>query len=287
MGKLSVAVSTTATDEFPLTDLERLIAESPLLTLSRDPEGADLRVEGYGEGIFRFYRRGTPLAAVKVPVKRPQALPRKLQGLLEHLAAYSNLEQLQPPNPFLGESVTVEFLRLLTPASRTAPAQVAPVSANAAGELEFRAGESLAIAVSHRALNPLYVYGVSLDTRRLGVTLVYPYTPDQPAKVLPGETLLIGSGPTYTVELQLPPQESSGLDLFKIFVSNSPIDPKVLIIPSLGLRQEPSSDPYGAGSRLDRDLRQAILGQTGLTPFPDFYRDPWWCTQQWVRTVAS
>jgi hypothetical protein len=293
MAGFTVAVVQGATpqpqQEIPLPDLERAVAQSPLLSLAEDPQSADLRVEAFPEGIFRFYGRGeaNALAAVKIPVKRPQALPRKLQSLLEHMAAYTNLQRLQPPKPFLGESIKVEFFRLVTPASPTTPPEVAPVTTNPAGELVFATGDNLVISVSHTAPDPLHVYVISLDTRRLSSTLVYPYSPDQSAKILPGETLIIGGGPVYTVELQLPPEDTTALDLFKVWVSASAIDPKVMILPSLGLRQEPSSDPYGAGSRLDRDLRQAILGQTGLTPFPDFYRDPWWCCQQGIRTERS
>ncbi|GAB4214851.1 MAG: hypothetical protein OHK0012_13740 [Synechococcales cyanobacterium] len=291
MAGLSVAmvIGANVSDDLPLPDWQRAVGESPLLMVSDDPATADLRVEAFPDGIFRFYRpdEASALAAVKIPVKRAQALPRRLLGLLEHIAAYTNLLQIQPPSPFLGDSVRVEFFQLVTPATRTTLPQVAPLSPNSAGELALTSGQSLVIQVSHTALSPLYVYVVALDTRRLGSTLVYPYSPDQLTKVVPNEILIIGGGPVYTVDLELPAAELSSLDLFKIFISSSPIDAKVMALPPLGQRQEPSSDPYGAGSRLDRELRLAILGQSGLTPIPDFYRDPWWCCQQPIRITAN
>lgn len=272
----------------PISELIATFPPSPLLQLT-DPEAADVRVELLPNGIYHFYRRGedSALVAFRIPVKRPQALPRKLLRLLEHVAAFSNLLQLRPPSDALSSVLKVEFLQLETPASRSKAAEVSPLVRNEQGQLQIQAGRNLAIAVKNNAPTPVYVYAIVLDERQYSVDLVYPYQPDLPARLRPNETLLIGSGPRYLLQMQLLEGTDMAVDRFKIWVSGSSMQPGVMVMPPLGQRLEPpSEDPYGTGSRLDRDIRLAILGKSGSTPLPPFAEDPWWCLEQAVQIVA-
>ncbi|MGQ9838129.1 MAG: hypothetical protein ACUVRV_09215 [Cyanobacteriota bacterium] len=274
--------------QMPISDLLAAFPPSPLLRLT-DPEAADLRVELLPNGIYHFYRRGedSALVAFRIPVKRLQALPRKLLRLLEHIAAFSNLLQLRPPSDALSSVLEVEFLQLETPASRLAAAEVSPLKRDDQGQVQIQAGRNLAIALKNKAPTPVYVYAIVLDEQQYSVDLVYPYQPDLPARLQPNQALLIGSGPRYLLQMQLPEGMDMAVDRFKIWVSGSSIQPGVMVMPPLGQRLEPpSEDPYGAGSRLDRDIRLAILGKSGHTPLPAFVEDPWWCLEQAVQIVA-
>lgn len=274
--------------QMPIADLLAAFPPSPLLKLT-DPEAADLRVELLPDAIYHFYRRGedSALVAFRIPVKKLQALPRKLLRLLEHVAAFGNLLQLRPPSEALSSVLEVEFLQLETPASRSAAAEVSPLVRNEQGQVQIQAGRNLAIALKNNAPTPVHVYAIALDERQYSVDLVYPYQSDLPARLRPNETLLIGSGPRYLLQMQLPEGLDMAVDRFKIWVSGSSMQPGVMVMPPLGQRLEPASeDPYGAGSRLDRDIRLAILGKSGNTPLPAFVEDPWWCLEQAVQIVA-
>jgi hypothetical protein len=272
----------------PISDLMAAFPPSPLLKLT-DPEAADLRVELLPNAIYHFYRRGedSALVAFRIPVKKLQALPRKLLRLLEHVAAFGNLLQLRPPSEALSSVLEVEFLQLESPASRSAAAEVSPLGRDDQGQVQIQAGRNLAIALKNNAPTPVHVYTVVLDERQYSVDLVYPYQPDLPARLRPNETLLIGSGPRYLLQMQLPEGMDMAVDRFKIWVSGGSMQPGIMVMPPLGQRLEPASeDPYGTGSRLDRDIRLAILGKSGNTPLPAFVEDPWWCLEQAVQIVA-
>jgi len=181
----------------------------------------------------------------------------------------------------------VEFLQLETPASSSAPAEVSPLPRDPQGKVQIQAGRNLAIALRNRAPTPVHVYVTVFDERRYSVDLVYPYQPDLPARLRPNESLLIGSGPRYLLQMQLPEGTNVAVDHFKIWVSGTSMQPGIMVMPPLGQRLEPpSEDPYGAGSRLDREVRLAVLGKAGSTPMPAFAEDPWWCMEQAVKIVA-
>lgn len=274
--------------QMPVADLLAALPASPLLTYT-DPEAADLRVELLPDATYHFYRRGeeVALAAFRIPVKKLLALPRKLVRLLEHVAAFGNLLNLQPASDALSSILEVEFLQLETPASSSAPAEVSPLPRDPQGKVQIQAGRNLAIALRNRAPTPVHVYVTVFDERRYSVDLVYPYQPDLPARLRPNESLLIGSGPRYLLQMQLPEGTDVAVDRFKIWVSSTSMQPGIMVMPPLGQRLEPpSEDPYGAGSRLDREVRLAILGKAGSTPMPAFAEDPWWCTEQAVKIVA-
>ncbi|MGY2794861.1 hypothetical protein ACVWVQ_001931 [Thermostichus sp. MS-CIW-36] len=274
--------------QMPVANLLAALPASPLLAYT-DPEAADLRVELLPDAIYHFYRRGeeVALAAFRIPVKKLQALPRKLVRLLEHVAAFGNLLNLQPPSDALSSILEVEFLQLETPASSSAPAEVSPLPRDPQGKVQIQAGRNLAIALRNRAPTPVHVYVTVFDERRYSVDLVYPYQPDLPARLRPNESLLIGSGPRYLLQMQLPEGTDVAVDRFKIWVSGTSMQPGIMVMPPLGQRLEPpSEDPYGAGSRLDREVRLAILGKAGSTPMPAFAEDPWWCMEQAVKIVA-
>jgi hypothetical protein len=143
------------------------------------------------------------------------------------------------------------------------------------------------VALTNLAPTPIYVYLIALNNQQHSCSLLYPYQKDLPARLRPNETLLIGSGPKFLLQMQLPEGDSSSTDIFKLFVSGKTIEPSVLQLPSLGQKIDPITDPYGAGSRLDRDLRKIMLGLVGSTPLPDFVEDPWWCQQQSIRIVGE
>ena len=181
-------------------------------------------------------------------------------------------------------------MQLLEPATRGSlkePA-AAPLRTNEAGEYILGGGKNLAITFEHKSPNPLYFYVVSLDRRLQSAGLIYPYKEEFTARVK-GEdpVLLVGAGPDYLLEMQVPEGYSDGLDVFKIFVSQSAIEPDIFRLPNLGTRKDVPSDYYGAGSRLDRDLRKVMLGETGTAPIPQFGTDPWWCTERLVRVVRE
>ncbi len=274
--------------QMPVAELLAALPASPLLTYT-DPAAADLRVEMLPDAIYHFYRREeeVALAAFRIPVKRPQALPRKLVRLLEHVAAFDNLLNLQPASDALSSVLEVEFLQLETPASGSTPAQVSPLPRDPQGQLQIQAGRNLAIALRNRALTPIHVYVTVFDERQYSVSLVFPYQPDFPARLRPKESVLVGSGPRYLLQMQLPEGADMAVDRFKIWVSSTGMQPGIMEMPPLGQRLEPpSEDPYGAGSRLDREVRLAILGKAGSTPMPGFAEDPWWCMEQPVKIVA-
>ncbi len=274
--------------QMPVAELLAALPASPLLTYT-DAEGADLRVELLPDAIYHFYRRGeeVALAAFRIPVKKLQALPRKLVRLLEHVATFGNLLNLRPASDALSSVLEVEFLLLEAPATNSAPAEVSPLPRDPQGQVQIQAGRNLAIAVRNRAPTPIHVYVTVFDERQYSVGLVYPYQPDLPARLRPNETLLIGSGPRYLLQMQLPEEMETAVDRFKIWVSGGSMQPGIMVMPPLGQRLEPpSEDPYGAGSRLDRDVRLAILGKSGSTPMPAFVEDPWWCVEQVVKIVA-
>jgi hypothetical protein len=276
-------------EEVTLSDLIDSLQESPLLTLAADPEIADLKVVAYDNAVFRFFQAGNPVAvaAFRIPVKKARALPQKLLRILEQMAAYRNLYTLKPATDILKNSTKIEFLRLVVPATRRRAAEVAPLNRNEADEILLKSGENLAISVSNLTSTPLYCYVVVLDPRQQSVSLVYPYKLDQPAKLRPDETILIGSGPDYQVEMQLPEAEPVATDIFQVWISTSSIQPAILLMPPLGQRVDIPTDPYGSGSRLDRELRQAILGKVGSAPIPNFNADPWWSQKQTIRVEKA
>jgi hypothetical protein len=278
-----------ASQEIPLDLLVTAVDQSPLLQLAPDPASADLRVEAEGDAVYRLYVAGETLALAvfRIPVKKVQALPRKLERILEHIAAYRNLLNLQPATPALSSVIKLEFLQLLEPATRQRAATVTPLPINAAGEVEIHSGQTLAVALTNLAPTPIYVYLIALNNQQHSCSLLYPYQKDLPARLRPHETLLIGSGPKFLLQMQLPEGDYSSTDIFKLFVSGKTIEPSVLQLPSLGQKIDPITDPYGAGSRLDRDLRKIMLGLVGSTPLPDFVEDPWWCQQQSIRIVGE
>lgn len=284
---LTVTFSRGEDAECPVSDQELILAlkESAIVTPAEDPDSAALRVQIEANSVYKFYRKEQPsaIAAFRIPFKKPRAIPMKLLRLLEHVAAFGNLLDLQPPNEALANAVKVDFLRLLEPATRRKAAEVAPLTLNEAQEYVLKSGQQLAIALNNQALTVMHVYLIAMDTRQQSVNLIYPYQPDFPARLRPSETLLIGSGPDYLLDMQLSEGETSSADLFKLWITSNPIQPGVMIMPPLGQRQEVPTDPYGTGSRLDRDLRRAIMGKTGSTPFPNFTDSLWWCQQQVVR----
>ncbi|NJK62116.1 MAG: DUF4384 domain-containing protein [Synechococcaceae cyanobacterium SM2_3_1] len=288
--RLTIAITATAEADLPLPVAEILedLQDSLLLVPVASHEEADLHVQIQANAIYRFYARGetSALAAFRIPVKKIRALPRKLRYLLEHVAAFRNLLHLQAPTEALKQAVKIEFLQLKTPASRKATAEVAPPLTNDNGEILLKSGDHLAIALTNFTPSPLYCYIVALDPRQQAVSLVYPYQADASARLRPNESVLVGSGPRYFVEMQLPQGISSSADVFKVFVGSSTIQPAVMIMPPLGQRQDPPTDPYGSGSCLDRELRRLLLGLVGNTPLPDFAADPWWSQTQVVRVTA-
>lgn len=269
-------------EEVTLSDLTNCLQDSPLLTLAADPEIADLKVIAYDNAVFRFFQSGQSVAtaAFRIPVKKVRALPQKLLRILEHMAAYRNICSLKPATDVLQNSVKIEFLRLVVPATRRRAAEVAPLSRNEKGDILLKSRENLAIAVTNLTPAPVYCYVVALDPRQQSVNLVYPYKLDQPAKLRPDETILIGSGPDYTIQMRLPDEETVATDIFQLWVSTNSIQPAILLMPPLGQRIDIPTDPYGSGSRLDRELRQAVLGKIGSAPLPNFNSDPWWTQKQ-------
>lgn len=288
---LAVIFTRTEDADCPVSDEEliRSLQESSIVRAAESPEAADLRVEIQANSVYRFYRQDQSgaLAAFRIPFKKARALPLKLLRLLEHVAAFNNLLDLKAPNDALSHAVKVDFLELVTPATRRRAAEVAPLAANAAGELVLNSGQRLAIALNNQALTLMHVYLIAMDLRQQSVALIYPYQPDFPARLRPSETLLVGSGPDYLLEMQLPEGETTSAELFKLWISSNPIQPTVMLMPPLGQRQEVPTDPYGTGSRLDRDLRRAIMGKSGMTPLPNFTDSLWWCQQQMIRVVSA
>ena len=291
---LSVALLGEAieTGEVVRSDLEAAIADSPLVTLVGDANVADIRVDAQPNSIFRLYPKdqSVALAAFRIPVKKVRSLQRKIRSILEQVAAFKNLSNLTAPESYIEGTVTIDFVQLLEPATRGSlkEPEAAVLPTNEAGEHTIAAGSNLAITFQHRSPNPLYFYVVSLDRRLQSAALVYPYKAEFSARVKGQEpVLLVGAGPEYLLEMQVPEGYSDGLDVFKIFVSQSAIEPDIFRLPNLGTRTEAPSDSYGSGARLDRDLRNVMLGETGTAPMPQFGADPWWCTQRLVRVVRE
>jgi hypothetical protein len=179
------------------------------------------------------------LAAFRIPVKKLQALPRKLVRLLEHVAAFDNLLNLQPASDALSNVLEVEFLQLETPASGSRPAEVRPLPRDPQGQLQIQAGRNLAIALHNKALTPVHVYVTVFDERQCSVGLVYPYQPDFPTRLRPSESVLVGSGPRYLLQMQLPEGAETAVDRFKIWVSTTGMQPGIMAMPPLGQRLEP------------------------------------------------
>jgi hypothetical protein len=273
-------------------DLEQTPSESPLLALAASPDDADIVVEAQPNSIFRFYLSDRPvaLAAFRIPVKKTRSLPRKVLSILEQIAAYRNLSQLLAPPSYITDVVTLTFVRLLEPATRgsTKEPEATPLARNAAGEYQLKHGDNLAITFTHRAPVPLYLYVVSMDSRLQSVGLVYPYRLEFSARIKPKDpVLLVGAGPEYLIQMQIPAGYPDGLDVFKVFVSTSAIEPDILSLPNLGTRTTYSTDLYGSGSRLDRDLRRVVLGQEGTAALPKFDDDPWWTMAEAIRIVPQ
>lgn len=273
-------------------DLEEALAGSPLITLIEDVDSADIRIDAQPNSVFRLYPQGqsVALAAFRIPVKKIRSLQRKIRSILEQVAAFRNLSNLSAPDSFIESAVKIDFVQLLEPAKRGSlkepEAAVLPI--NEAGEYVIEAGKNLAITFKHNSPNPLFFYVVSLDRRLQSSSLVYPYKAEFSARVKGNEpTLLVGAGPEYLLEMQVPEGYSDGLDVFKIFVSQSAIEPDIFRMPNLGTRQDIPSDYYGSGARLDRDLRKVMLGETGTAPIPPFGTDPWWTTEWLVRVVRQ
>ena len=291
---LSVALVGEAVDsgEVAQSDLEGAIAGSPLVVLAETEEAADIRVVAQPNSIFRLYSKGSSvaLAAFRIPVKKVRSLQRKLRSILEQIAAFRNLSDIEAPESYIEGAVKVEFVQLLEPATRGSlkePA-AAPLRTNEAGEYVLGSGKNLAITFEHSSPNPLYFYVVSLDRRLQSSGMIYPYKQEFSARVKGDDpVLLVGAGPDYLLEMQVPEGYSDGLDVFKIFVSQSAIEPDIFRLPSLGTRKDVPSDYYGSGARLDRDLRSVMLGETGTAPIPQFGTDPWWCTERLVRVVRE
>ena len=291
---LSVAAIGPAIDNGDVSrdGLLEAIAAIPLLVVTDDADSADIRVVAQENSIFRLYERGSnvALAAFRIPVKRVRSLHQKMQRILEQVAAYRNLSALEAPESYIPGVVDIEFVQLLEPATRGSvrEPEAAPLKRNEAGEYQLTAGSNLAITFTHRAPNPLFLYIASMDRRLQSVGLIYPYKSEFSARVKPAEpVLLVGAGPEYLFELRVPDGYTNGVDVFKVFVSQSAIEPDVLELPSLGARKDVTTDYYGSGARLDRDLRAAILGATGTAPVPQFTDDPWWTMSESIRVVRE
>ncbi|WP_156820157.1 hypothetical protein [Synechococcus sp. PCC 7336] len=291
---LSVALTGEAIEngEVSKDDLAAAIAAVPLLRVIEDVDAADIRVVAQAQSVFRLYERGqtVALAAFRIPVKRLRSLHQRMQRILEQVAAYRNLAALQAPESYLADTVKIQFLQLLEPATRGSLKEPAatPLERNEAGEYQLEAGQNLTITFTHFAPDPLYFYVVSLDRRLKSTALIYPYKSAFSARIKPSDPLLlVGAGPEYLLEMQVPEGYSSGLDIFKILVSQSAIEPDILNMPSLGTRKDVTSDYYGSGARLDRELRLAILGQAGTSPLPQFFDDPWWATEERIRVLRA
>ena len=280
------------TGDVAKTDLEAAIADSPLVTLAETEESADMRVVAQPNSIFRLYPKesSVALAAFRIPVKKVRSLQRKLRSILEQIVAFRNLSEIEAPESYIEGTVKIDFVQLLEPATRGSlkePA-AAPLRTNDAGEYVLGAGKNLAIAFEHSSPNPLYFYVVSLDRRLQSASLVYPYKVEFSARAKGDDpVLLVGAGPDYLLEMQVPEGYSDGLDVFKIFISQSAIEPDIFRLPNLGTRKDVPTDYYGSGARLDRDLRKVMLGETGTAPIPQFGTDPWWCTERLVRVVRE
>lgn len=290
MGKLSLGLEVGKDADLPLPPeaLMMTLAESEVLRLAETGETPDLVIHAEANQIFRLQRQGDPvaLAAFRIPVKRARALPLKLQRILEQIVAFQTLQDLAAPSDVLSGALKVEYLQLVEPATRKSEPVVSPLESDPQGGYRIKSGQFLAVALTNLMDAPVFVYLTVLDPRQQSAGLVYPYTSDMPARIRPGESVLVGSGPRYLVEMGLPEGQSQATDQFKLWVSTKSIQPTILELPPLGQEGVISTDPYGAGSRLDRDLRRAILGKVGLTPFPSLESDPWWCESQRVTIVS-
>ncbi|MGF1575572.1 MAG: hypothetical protein ACFCU9_06445 [Cyanophyceae cyanobacterium] len=287
---LSLALTVSPQAELPLPAevLMLALAESPFLRLAAEGEVADITIQAEANQVYRLQRPGdsVAMAAFRIPVKRARALPLKLQRILEQVAVFGAIAALTPPSDVLSSVLRTEFLQLVEPATRQSEPGVAPLVRSEAEAVQIKSGQWLAITLTNLTDAPLFAYVVVMDPRQQAVTLVYPYTPDMPARIRPGETIVVGSGPRYLIEMGLPEGQTQATDIFKLWVSGQSIQPAVLELPSLGQPYEPSTDPYGSGSRLDRDLRRLITGKSGMTPLPSFETDPWWCQSQSVEILA-
>lgn len=272
-----------------LDELSQTLARSPLLAPVPEAETADLRIVMQPNAIVRFYRQtqAVALAAFRIPAKRGQTLVRKILRIAEHIAAFEHVLMLEATTDALRTAVKLEFFELTEPATRMTAAEVKPLPRNEQGSLDIRSGQNLAIAMTNQTQTVLNTYLVVLEPQQYRINLIFPQQPELPAKLRPGQGVLVGGDPKYLLQMQLPEGKTSSTDHFKLWVSGSTIQPSVMIMPPLGQRMDPPTDPYGTGSRLDRDLRQSILGQVGSTAVPDFVDDPWWCQTQMVQVVAS
>ncbi len=291
LSPLTVALTEAEQADLPVAgdELMAALVQSPLVEAAQDPDSADLKIVAQSNAVFRFYQAGQTVAisAFRIPVKRAQALPKKLQRIVEHIAAYTNLEALRPQTDALRNAIKVEFLELLEPAKRNSTAEVARLPITDTGDTKIQGGKMLAIALTNQTQSAFNCYVTVSDPRQLSSTLVFPYQPSLPAKLRPGEAVLIGGGPQYFLEMELPEEATLSTDIFRVWVSGTTIQPGILVLPTLGQPLTVTTDPYGSGSRLDRDLRQALSGQIGTTPIPEFTLDPWWCQKQVVQIVAA
>lgn len=275
-----------ASEHLQMAEFEAAISSSSLIKLADSAASAQLRVEARDNAIFRFYLADNPtaLAAFRIPTKRARSLPRKVQGIAEHLAIYHNVLALQATaSSYIDDSIDLQFVRLLEPASLGTTPEAEPLEIDEAGDYVMQAGENLAIAFSHRAPDPLYLYVLALDGRSQSASMIYPYRSEFSARVKPDESVTVGAGPVYLIELQAPEGYPSGIDIFKVFVSSAAIEHPDIKLPRLGSSREEISDLYGSGARLDRELRQAMTGQVGTAAMPSFDREPWWTVAKTVR----
>ncbi|MEO1133617.1 MAG: hypothetical protein AAFX40_13035, partial [Cyanobacteria bacterium J06639_1] len=227
LSRWGVALSGEAFDNNSLqrSDFEEAIASSPLVDMASEPDSSQLRVEARDNSVFKFYRADSAgaLAAFRIPTKRSTSLPRKVQGIVEHLAIYNRLLALEAPQSYVPSAIDVQFVRLLEPAKLGVTPEAEPLAANEAGELVMQAGQNLAIAFTHSAPDPLYLYVLALDGRSQSASMVYPYKAEFSARVKPNETVTVGAGPVYLIEVQAPEGYASGIDTFKVFVSSKAI----------------------------------------------------------------
>lgn len=278
-----------ASGELELSEFEQAMAASTLVDVAGEAEAAKLRVEAQPNSVFKFYTTDSPtaLAAFRIPTKRSTSLPRKVQGIVEHLTIYNRLLALQAPSSFIPDAVDLQFVRLLEPAKLGIAPEAEPLVTDDASDYMMQAGQNLAIAFTHRAPDPLYLYVLAMDGRSLSASVVYPYKAEFSARVKPGETVTIGAGPVYLLEMQAPKEYPSGIDIFKVFVSSKAIEHPDIKLPRLGSSREKLTDLYGSGTRLDRELRRFMTGTEGTAAMPSFDREPWWTVQKTIRITKA
>ncbi|MEM9154665.1 MAG: hypothetical protein AAGB13_06445 [Cyanobacteria bacterium P01_F01_bin.33] len=271
------------------SEFEQAISSSSLVELAANPTSADLRIEARANSVFRFYlaNQANALAAFRIPTKRARSLPRKVQGIAEHLSVYHKLLELQAPLSYIADAIDLQFVRLLEPASLGKTPAAEPLATDESGNYMMKAGQNLAVVFSHNAPDPLYFYVLAMDGRTQSAAIVYPYKPEFSARVKPGESVMVGAGPVYLIELQVPDGYPSGIDIFKIFVSSAAIEHPEIKLPRLGTLRDELSDLYGTGVCLDRELRKVLTGRQGTAAMPSFEREPWWTMQKTVLIEST